>query len=102
VLTLILLDLCCEEANPVMAALLRRGPMTFVVGKYVMTAVCLPLLLVFQHHRLFRTPIRVRHLFPAFVGLYLLLLAYQVSLLRIASELAGAEARAMAAAGARP
>jgi hypothetical protein len=86
VLTMILIDICCEEANPVMAVLIERGPMTFVLGKYLMTAVCLPILLVFQHHRMFRTRFRVRHLFPAFVVLYLLLLVYQVHLLRLASQ----------------
>lgn len=86
-LTLVLIDLCCEEANPIMAVLIEHGPMSFVLGKYVMTAICLPVLLVFQHHKLFRTRFRVRHLFPTFVGLYLVLLSYQFYLLGIASEL---------------
>jgi hypothetical protein len=86
VLTMVLIDICCEEANPVMAVLIERGPLTFVLGKYLMTAFCLPILLIFQHHRMFRTRFRVRHLFPAFVALYLLLLGYQIHLLRLASE----------------
>ena len=73
-----------------MAILIERGPMTFVIGKYAMTAVGLPVLLLFQDHRMFRTGFRVRHLFPVFVGLYLVLLTYQVGLLRIASDAAGA------------
>src|SRR5690606_11810777 len=66
VLTMILIDLCCEEANPLMAILIERGPLAFVVGKYAMTAVGLPVLLLFQDHRMFGTWFRVRYLFPAF------------------------------------
>ncbi|QDV39669.1 DUF5658 family protein [Tautonia plasticadhaerens] len=106
ILTMILIDLCCEEANPVMALLIERGPMTFILGKYLMTAVCLPVLLVFQHHRMFRTRFRVRHLFPAFVALYLLLLGYQIHLLRLASEAihgrSDPSAMAATATGGRP
>jgi hypothetical protein len=86
VLTMILIDLFCEEANPLMAVLIEHGPMTFVLGKYLMTAVCLPILLVFQHHRMFGTRFRVRHFFPIFIALYLSLLAYQLFLLRKTSE----------------
>jgi hypothetical protein len=86
VLTMILIDLFCEEANPIMAVLIEHGPMTFVLGKYLMTAVCLPILLIFQHHRMFGTRFRVRHFFPIFIALYLSLLAYQLFLLRKTSE----------------
>lgn len=86
-LTMILLDRCCEEANPVMARLIERGPLVFVLGKYAMTAVGLPVLLLFQDHRMFGTAFRVRHLLPAFVGLYLVLLVYQVGLLRACAAL---------------
>jgi len=86
VLTMILIDLFCEEANPIMAVLIEQGPMTFVLGKYLMTAVCLPVLLVFQHYRMFGTWFRVRHIFPIFIALYLSLLVYQIHLLRKTSE----------------
>lgn len=86
VLTMILIDLFCEEANPLMAVLIEHGPMTFVLGKYLVTAVCLPILLIFQHHRMFGTRFRVRHFFPIFIALYLSLLAYQLFLLRKTSE----------------
>lgn len=106
ILTMILIDICCEEANPVMAVLIERGPMAFILGKYLMTAVCLPVLLVFQHHRMFGTRFRVRHLFPAFVALYLLLLGYQIHLLRLASEAihgrSDPSAMAATATGGRP
>lgn len=86
VLTMILIDLFCEEANPLMAVLIEQGPMTFVLGKYLMTAVCLPVLLVFQHYRMFGTWFRVRHFFPIFIALYLALLVYQIHLFRKTSE----------------
>ncbi|WP_126727404.1 DUF5658 family protein [Tautonia sociabilis] len=98
VLTMILIDLFCEEANPVMAVLIEHGPMAFVLGKYLMTAVGLPVLLVFQHHRMFGTRFRVRHLFPAFVALYLLLIVYQIHLLRLTSQLLHAQSAADLAA----
>jgi hypothetical protein len=38
-------------------------------------------LLIFRHFHLFRTRVRVGHLLPVFVALYLILLGYQVALL---------------------
>ncbi len=82
VITLHLLDADCEEMNPVMEYLLGKGLMPFLFGKYILTAAGLPLLLVFKNYYLFRTPFRVGYLIPVFVGLYLILLGYQVSLLQ--------------------
>lgn len=81
VITLLLLQLGAEEINPVMELLLQRGPLSFLMGKYLMTAVGLPLLLIFKHHYLFRTRFRVGFLLPLFVGLYVVLIIYQISLL---------------------
>jgi hypothetical protein len=75
--TLCLLGRGCEEANPLMQLLLDRGAMAFLLGKYVLTAAGLPILLIFQNHRLFGTPIRVVSLLPCLVALYLILLGYQ-------------------------
>lgn len=83
IVTLVLLiDGRAEEANPLMALLIERDPLSFVVIKYAMTAVGLPVLLLFKDHRLFGTRFLVVYLFPAFVALYLILFAYQVALLR--------------------
>jgi Domain of unknown function (DUF5658) len=79
--TLLLLGAGCEEINPAMGYLLSRGPTHFLVGKYLLTCAGLPFLLIFRHFTLFRTRIRVGHLLPVFVGLYLLLLGYQFALL---------------------
>ena len=74
----------CEMANPLMARLIERGPLWFVLVKYAMTAVGVPVILLFKDHGLFRTRFRVAYLLPIFVGLYLLLLVYQFALLRAA------------------
>jgi Domain of unknown function (DUF5658) len=79
--TLLLLGAGCEEINPAMGYLLSRGPIHFLVGKYLLTCAGLPFLLIFRYFTLFRTRVRVGHLLPIFVALYLVLLGYQVALL---------------------
>jgi hypothetical protein len=81
VLTIELLDRNSEEINPLMAHLLGRGQHAFLAGKYILTAAGLPFLVVFKNYRLFGTRIRIGYLFPAFLGLYLLLLSYQWKML---------------------
>ena len=76
-ITVALLDEGCEEANPLMAYLLDQGTGTFLVGKYVLTALFLPVALVMNHYRLFGTRLRVGHFIPIVVLLYLILIAYQ-------------------------
>jgi Domain of unknown function (DUF5658) len=85
VLTIELLDVNSEEVNPFMAHLLGRGHQTFLAGKYILTAAGLPFLVVFKNYRLFGTRFRVGYLFPAFIGLYVVLLSYQWSMLKWAS-----------------
>ena len=67
-LTFLLLDLGCEEANPVMRYLLERGPIPFFVGKYLLTAIFLPVALVMNRCRLFGTRIRVGHVVAIVAG----------------------------------
>jgi hypothetical protein len=83
ILTLELIDLNSEEANPIMAHLLSRGDVAFLVGKYVMTAAGMPVLVVFQRYPLFGSRFRVGWLLPAFIVLYLILLFHQWTLLQI-------------------
>jgi Domain of unknown function (DUF5658) len=83
VLTLELIDVNCEEANPIMAHLLSRGDLTFLMGKYVLTATGLPFLVVYKHYPLFRSRFRVGWLLPVFLAMYLVLLFHQWTLLRI-------------------
>ena len=83
VLTIELLDINSEEVNPVMRFLLGLGGghRPFLLGKYVLTAVGLPFLVVFKNWPLFGTRFRAGFLLPVFLGLYLGLLVYQVHLL---------------------
>ena len=79
-ITLLLIQVGCEEINPVMSHLLEYGLLTFLVGKYVLTAAGIPLLLVFKNHYLFGSHFRVGYLFPVFIGMYLCLIGYQMLL----------------------
>jgi hypothetical protein len=80
-LTLVLLGLNSEEVNPLMRLLLERGEWQFLLGKYLLTAAGLPLLVAYENWPLFGTRFRVGFLLPIIAGLYLVLLAYQVHLL---------------------
>jgi hypothetical protein len=82
VLTLLLLDLSCEEANPLMAYLVERGPLWFLGGKYLLTALGLAVFLVLKYYRLFGTRFRLGHFIPILAALYVALLVYQLSLFR--------------------
>jgi len=81
VLTIELLDTNSEEINPVMQHLLTRGHSAFLLGKYVLTAVGLPLIVVYKYHPFCGTRFRVGFLLPAFIGLYVALISYQLTLL---------------------
>jgi Domain of unknown function (DUF5658) len=85
-ITLLLLGANCEEINPAMGYLLRRGPLHFLLGKYILTTAGLPFLLIFQNFTLFRTRFRVGYLIPVFVALYLILLGYQIALMNTPSN----------------
>ena len=85
VITLNLIDVDCEEINPLMFYLLSKGLTPFLFGKYALTAAGLPILLIFKNHYLFRTPFRVGYLIPIFVVLYVALTAYQMYLLQTMS-----------------
>jgi uncharacterized metal-binding protein len=78
VITLYLLDLGYAEINPVMGHLLKRGLLPFLLGKYVLTAAGLPVLLIFNNYYLFGTRFRVSYLIPLFVSMYVGLLGYEL------------------------
>jgi hypothetical protein len=73
VLTLLIIADSQGEANPVMAYLIRRGVLWFILGKYAMTVAALPVLLIFKNYRMFGTSVRVGHTIPVLVSLYLAL-----------------------------
>jgi hypothetical protein len=79
-ITLLLIQTGCEEINPVMNHLLEYGLLAFLIGKYVLTASGIPLLLVFKNYYLFGTRFRVGYLLPVFIGMYLCLISYQACL----------------------
>jgi hypothetical protein len=91
-LTIHLLANGAEEINPCMDRLLRQGIFPFLVTKYALTTIGLPLLLIFKNYYLFGTGVRVGHLLPAIVVLYLLLIGYQIVIMLASAEplLAGA------------
>jgi len=70
------------EVNPLMEKLLSRSVETFVIGKYLLTVVGLPVLLIFRNYYLFGTQLRVGHLIPVSVALYAVLIGYQVILIQ--------------------
>ncbi len=81
-LTLLLLTGHFEEANPLMRLLLKAGPVAFVAGKYLMTVIGLPILLVFRRRSVFFPWLRVEHILPCFVIAYVVLITYQLCLLQ--------------------
>ena len=87
VITLDLLGADHEEINPVMKHLLNKGLLPFLLGKYVLTAAGLPLLLIFKNYFLFGTRFRVGYLIPAFVAAYVVLLGYQFLLLQARADI---------------
>jgi hypothetical protein len=70
-----------EEVNPLMECLLNHSLEAFVIGKYLLTVVGLPLLLIFKNHYLFGTRLRVGHLIGVAVALYCVLIGYQIVLI---------------------
>jgi hypothetical protein len=81
VMTVRLIDAGGNEINPLMDRLLGLGVLPFLLGKYVLTAVGLPLLVVFKNHYLFGRRFRVGYLFPVLLALYALLIGYQLVLI---------------------
>jgi hypothetical protein len=65
-----------------MGHLLDYGVPAFLVGKYGMTAIGLPILIVFRHHYLFGTRFRVEYLVPIALVLYTALITYQFILVQ--------------------
>ena len=82
VLTIRLIEAGSGEVNPVMNRLLEHGVLAFLLGKYLLTVIGLPVLLIFKNHYLFGTRIRVGYLIPFLVALYAVLIGYQCVLMQ--------------------
>ncbi|MBN1394421.1 MAG: hypothetical protein JW959_05320 [Pirellulales bacterium] len=80
-LTIRLIDAGGSEINPFMGHLLDRGMFTFLLGKYILTVVGLPLLIIYKNHYLFGTRFRIGYLIPALAALYAALICYQLVLI---------------------
>ncbi len=83
IFTLALLDNGAKEINPVMASLLARGIQDFAWTKMALTALCLSALVVLDRFLVFRR-VRVRQVLESVLGLYALLIGYELVLLRAA------------------
>jgi hypothetical protein len=81
VATLLLLNSGCEEVNPAMKVLLDHGVGSFLAGKLALTGAGCLVLVIFHKYPLFRSAVRVGHILPILVGLYITLNAYQAVLL---------------------
>jgi hypothetical protein len=81
-LTIRLIEAGGTEINPLMDRLLDFGVFPFLMGKYALTAVGLPLLVVFKNYYLFGTRFRVGYLFPVLLAMYALLIGYQLVLMQ--------------------
>ena len=87
VLTIELLDTNSEEFNPFMAHLLFQGHSVFLVGKYILTAAGLPFLVAYKNYPMFRTRFRAGFVLPVIVGLYVVLVIYQLKLLYVGRDM---------------
>ena len=72
-----------SELNPLMNRLLDHGVLPFLLGKYLLTVIGLPVLLIFKNHYLFGARIRVGYLIPFLVALYAVLIGYQLLLMQL-------------------
>ena len=77
--TLVLLGAGCEELNPAMSLLLEYGVQAFLLGKFLITAAGMPVLLICRNQYLFGAGIRAGYFLPGLAGVYGLLIAYQIT-----------------------
>ena len=79
--TLFLISHGATEANPIMAYFLDRGPTVFFVAKYVLTTVCLILILAIRNFYLFNTKARVKILYVFFMIYFALVVKWELYLI---------------------
>ena len=86
--TLTLLEHGGVELNPIMRYLLEKNIWWFFLGKYVVTACCLVVLVAHNHFRLFKWMTGL-DILQAILLAYLLLIAYELLLLSLVPGLQG-------------
>jgi hypothetical protein len=81
VLTLVLISHGAVELNPVMAYLLSKGDTTFLIVKYLLTAISVTIVALINYVfiRIFRT--RVRNLLIYFAGCFALVVVWELFLM---------------------
>lgn len=82
-LTLELISRGMSEFNAVMDYCLQRGPLPFILTKYLLTAVGLVCLLLHKNYPLFRGWLRVRTILIAIAIMYTALIGYELLLLSL-------------------
>ena len=79
--SLFLISHGATEINPIMAYFLDMGPSVFIAVKYVMTAVCLILILAVRNFYLFNTKARVKILYIFFMIPFVLVVKWELYLI---------------------
>ena len=79
--TLFLISHGATEVNPIMAYFLDMGPSVFIAAKYVLTAVCLILILAIRNFYLFNTKARVKILYIFFMIPFVLVVKWELYLI---------------------
>jgi hypothetical protein len=82
--TLFLISRGATEVNPIMNYFLDRGPSVFFVAKYILTAVCLILILAIRNFYLFNTKARVEILYVFFMISFVLVVKWELYLILFA------------------
>lgn len=82
--TLFLISHGATEVNPIMDYFLDRGPSVFFVAKYMLTAVCLILILAIRNFYLFNTKARVKILYIFFMISFVLVVEWELYLILFA------------------
>ncbi len=81
-LTLVLVGNGAAELNHVMDYYLRLGPVSFVIVKYLLTAVSLVWLIIFKNYPLFRGKLSVKSIMVGVAITYVALITYELLLIR--------------------
>lgn len=80
-LTLFLISHGATEVNPIMAYFLDMGPSVFIAAKYVLTALCLIIILAIRNFYLFNTKARVKILYIFFMISFALVIKWELYLI---------------------
>ncbi len=76
--TLILINHGARELNPIMGFLLSKGEWTFLLGKYLLTALCITILIIHKNFFIFQQKIRLKDILYCLFTLYLFLIVYEI------------------------